>query len=105
MTASMVFPLSGRRRRAAVLRFGAILFALASTCSAGAGPTLGYSTYFGGAGYDAIYAVATDSAGNIYITGETSSWALPGAQGGRLGVKSSRNAFVSKLSPDGLTVM
>ena len=105
MAVSMIFPLCGRRRAAGVLRFGAILFALASTCSAGVGHTLGFSTYFGGAGYDAIYAVATDSTGNIYITGETSSWALPGVQGGPQGVKPDRNAFVSKLSPNGSTVM
>jgi hypothetical protein len=39
-------------------------------------PTLSFSTYLGGSGFDAIYGVATDSSGNLYLAGETSSGSL-----------------------------
>jgi hypothetical protein len=60
-------------------------------------PVVKYSRYLGGAGYDAAYAVATDAAGSVYVTGETSSVDLTSSSG----VRYNRDAFVSKLSPDG----
>jgi hypothetical protein len=61
-----------------------------------------YSTYFGGTGGDVAYDIATDSSGNIYLTGYTNSTdfpvtpdALQGKSGGGFDV------FVSKLNLGG----
>jgi hypothetical protein len=67
-------------------------------------PVLEYSTYVGGAGFDAAYAVVTDSTGNSYITGETASFDFP-LTGTYAGVRSTRAAFVTKLSANGSQVL
>jgi Beta-propeller repeat len=65
------------------------------------GSALIYSTYFGGSGGDVAYAIATDSLGNAFISGYTSSIDFPtvnplqGASGGN------NDAFVAKLDPGG----
>ena len=61
-------------------------------------PKLNFSTYLGGASYDAIYAIAADSAGNVYVAGETSSGSIPG---GPLPARLSRDAWVAKLNSSG----
>jgi hypothetical protein len=61
-------------------------------------PVLSYATYLGGAGYDAGYAVAVDSAGNSYVAGTTGSLILSPQSSGLL---PSRDAFVTKFNPDG----
>src|SRR5262245_53267038 len=43
-------------------------------------PFLAFSTYLGGSGDDAIRGVATDSQGNIYLTGNTASRNFPTTQ-------------------------
>ena len=59
-------------------------------------PVIAFSTLLGGTGFDAIHATAVDSAGFIYVAGETSSTTFShGSQ------RSSRDLFVSKLSADG----
>jgi len=78
------------------------------------GSYLSYSTYLGGDGEDIIHAVATDSAGNVYVAGETTSSNFPvtaGAFQTRRGNSPGTifgfegeflpNAFVAKLSPAG----
>jgi hypothetical protein len=40
-----------------------------------------FATYFGGNGSDSIRAIALDPAGNIYLTGATSSGDLPAKSG------------------------
>ncbi|MBV8902785.1 MAG: SBBP repeat-containing protein, partial [Acidobacteriia bacterium] len=61
-------------------------------------PVLKYSTYLGGSGNDAAYAVATDSAGNVYTTGETASYDFPPAVGSA--VRGAQAVFITKLSAD-----
>jgi Beta-propeller repeat len=61
-------------------------------------PALIFSTYLGGPAFDAIYAVTADSAGNIYVTGETDSGSLTG---GAEPTRSSYDAWVAKLNGSG----
>lgn len=66
------------------------------------GNRLAYSTYLGGIGIEGASSIAVDSAGNVYLTGLTSSPnfrtvnALQSAHGGGL-----FDAFVAKLNPSG----
>lgn len=61
-------------------------------------PTLSYSTYLGGTSADAGHAIALDSAGNSYVTGETDSVNFPVTSGTFRG---GTDAFVTKLNPTG----
>jgi uncharacterized protein (TIGR03437 family) len=68
--------------------------------------TVAFSTYLGGSGNDYGYAVALDSAGKVYVAGETASSDFPiagAAQktfGGGAG-----DAFITKLSGDGTSLI
>ncbi len=62
-------------------------------------PVLSYSTYLGGDQFDEATAIAVDSAGNAYITGDTSSTNFPTTLGPATG-----DMFVAKLSPTGTKV-
>ncbi len=65
-------------------------------------PVLSYSSYLGGSDRDEAHAAAVDGTGNVYLTGVTFSTnfpTTPGAFQGAFG--SDRDAFVSKLNPDG----
>jgi hypothetical protein len=48
---------------------------------AAAGTSIGYATFLGGTGDDAIYTFTTDAAGNAYASGNTTSTAFPGVNG------------------------
>jgi len=65
-------------------------------------PSLSYSTYLGGSKADVAYAIAIDSAGSTYVTGETFSTDFAGASGTNGG---SGDAFVTKLNQTGSAVV
>jgi RHS repeat-associated protein len=65
-------------------------------------PTLSFSTYLGGRGTDQGNGIAVDAAGNVYLTGSTTSTNFPGTSGSFSGTQ---DAFVSKLSADGQTLL
>ena len=67
-----------------------------------AGSTLLYSTRLGGSGADIASAIATDSAGNAYIAGSTSSQNFPTTPGSfQPALKGSQNAFFTEVNPSG----
>jgi len=58
-----------------------------------------YSTYLGGTGNDSGFGIAFDSAGNAYVTGQTTSANFPGASNAIKGTAG--NVFVAKIKADG----
>jgi uncharacterized protein (TIGR03437 family) len=71
-------------------------------------PVLSYASYLGGSGDDAARAIATDSAGNVYISGGTTSanlavtaTAFQPSFGGQTTSQYSGDAFVAKFSSAG----
>jgi uncharacterized protein (TIGR03437 family) len=59
-----------------------------------------YSTYLGGNGTDSVNAIAVDSAGDVFVTGSTTSSNFPTTSGAFQSANGgSQNAFVTKLSP------
>src|SRR5205823_5334202 len=64
-------------------------------------PTLVFSTYLGSSGEDVGNSVVTDSAGNVYITGRTTSNDFPVVDGWQDFRAGARDAFVTKYSPTG----
>jgi hypothetical protein len=65
--------------------------------------TLQYSAFFGGTSSDNGNSIASDSAGNAYVTGATGSADFPVTQGALQETRNNLNgtAFVSKISPNG----
>jgi hypothetical protein len=64
-------------------------------------PVLVYSTYLGGSGFDQGYAVAVDSSGNSYVTGQTAAIDFPTTAGAFQTEYGGGDAFVAKLNPSG----
>ncbi|HEY6767793.1 MAG TPA: SBBP repeat-containing protein [Candidatus Sulfotelmatobacter sp.] len=62
-----------------------------------------YSTYLGGEGKDDAFAIAADSAGNAYVTGQTFSTQFPvkNALTGLSSLSGGPHAFVASLNPAG----
>ena len=66
------------------------------------GSSLVYSTYLGGNNYDYLYAIAVDSSGSAYVTGQTNSASFPTTAGAYQTVNPGNiSAFVTKLSSTG----
>ena len=64
-----------------------------------AGSALSYSTYLGDSGFDKAKAIAVDSAGNAYITGETNSTDFPTAGPVQATLGGGSDIFVTKVNP------
>ncbi|GAB4212930.1 MAG: hypothetical protein OHK0022_49390 [Roseiflexaceae bacterium] len=98
-TDSPNFPLAGTLRPA----FGGVTDAFVLGLAPD-GSTLQFSTYLGGSQPDSAAALAVDQAGNIYLTGQTTSDNFPTAkalQQSRAGPGS--DAFVASLTANGTT--
>jgi uncharacterized protein (TIGR03437 family) len=71
-------------------------------------PLLGYSSYLGGNNEDNGSGVATDSAGNVYVTGgvlSTDFPTTPGTYPGKRGTAKERTIYVTKIDPDSETLI
>lgn len=66
-----------------------------------------WGSYFGGTGNDAAYSLEFDTAGNIFITGGSSSTDLPVTAGtvGQTYLGGAADAFVASFSPQGSTLL
>src|SRR5262249_16717772 len=69
------------------------------------GSGLLYSTYLGGSGEDGGNGIAVDSAGNAYVTGDTSSADFPIAFPIRAALNGFSDAFVAKLNASGFQLV
>jgi hypothetical protein len=69
------------------------------------GGELVFSTYLGGKGGDYLYDIVLDRLGFIYLTGGTSSSDFPRKNAYRSRLRGSSDAFLTKLSPDGKTIV
>ncbi len=70
------------------------------------GSSLVYSTYLGGSSRDEAFAVALDSSGNAYVTGETFSTDFPVTNGAfQTALAGFSDAFVTKLNSTGSAVI
>jgi uncharacterized repeat protein (TIGR01451 family) len=68
-------------------------------------PVLAYSSFLGGSGLDVAHAVAVDSSGNVYLTGETLSINFPTQSAEQPANAGGSDAFVTKLDPTGRVVI
>jgi hypothetical protein len=68
-------------------------------------PVVVFSTRLGGADGDAGWAVATDAAGDVYVTGDAASANFPLANAVQRKSVGATDAFVTKLSPDGSRIL
>ncbi|GLX70373.1 SBBP repeat-containing protein [Paenibacillus glycanilyticus] len=69
-------------------------------------PGLVYSTYLGGTGNDEPFGIAADNAGNVYVTGITTSTDFPVTPGVVQTVfTGDRDAFITKLNPTGTALV
>jgi len=68
-------------------------------------PVFSFSTYLAGSSADYSAAVATDSVGNVYVTGYTVSPDFPIVNGLQKTISGSPDAFVSEFDPTGRTLL
>jgi hypothetical protein len=67
-------------------------------------PSVSYATYLGGTAEDDGYAIAVDSTGNAYVTGQTKSVDFPTKNALYGSNAGSFDVFVTKISSDGSTL-
>jgi uncharacterized repeat protein (TIGR01451 family) len=67
-------------------------------------PVLEYSSYLGGSSTEHAFGIAVDSLGSAYVTGFTFSDDFPEVNSAQ-GFQSGQDAFVTKLSPDGSSLV
>jgi hypothetical protein len=100
-TESPDFPVTSGAYQASLKGFKNAFVSVINTGATGAA-SLVYSTYLGGSAYDEGHAIATDTAGNVYVTGYAQSGDFPVTPGAfQSALKStpgSANAFVSKIN-------
>jgi hypothetical protein len=107
--APIAYQLDGTRRAPVASRYvlhddGTVGFLLGTYDRAKAlviDPILTYSALLGGAGMDEAAGVAVDAAGNVYVSGTTTSAGFPGATGGPSGL----DVFVTKLDARGSRIL
>jgi hypothetical protein len=75
------------------------------TILSASGNSLIYSTLLGGNGQDEIFGIALDSSNNMYVAGRTSSANFPTLNAYRTTLAGSLDAFVSKLSSSGKSLI
>jgi uncharacterized repeat protein (TIGR01451 family) len=68
-------------------------------------PVLVYSTYLGGSSDDFGNSIAVDSAGNVYVTGNTSSTNFPTKTGYQPHNRGASDIFVTKLDATGTNIL
>src|SRR5262249_4991666 len=67
--------------------------------------SLVFSTYLGGNGADPSRDAATDSSGNLWVTGETSSTDFPTVNPMQGSASVARDGYLAKLSASGTTLL
>ncbi len=68
-------------------------------------PTLDYSTYLGGSGSDVNNDIAVDSAGGVYLTGNTTSTDFPTKNPAQANSGGSNDSFITKIAADGRSLV
>ncbi len=68
-------------------------------------PVIDFSTYLGGNGLDHALGLAEDGSGNLYLTGYTTSTNFPTQHPYQGTLTNTEDAFVSKVSADGSTLL
>jgi hypothetical protein len=68
-------------------------------------PSVSYATYLGGGAEDDAYGIAIDGNGDAYVTGQTASTDFPAVGGVQSKKKAEFDAFVTKISADGSTLI